>query len=109
MVSQNPKRVAETLIKHVEFHDFWDPFWEMAPNTIKKHYLEKVYAKRFSKPENLIKPMESRFFKSQKHVAKTLIKPVEFQDFWDPFGEMAPKIITKALPREGFRKAFSKN
>ena len=55
-----------------------------------------------------MKPMKTRFLKSQKHVAKTLIKPVKFQDFWDPFWETAPKMIQKALPREGFRNAFSK-
>ena len=44
----------------------------------------------------------------QKRVAETLIKPVEIQDFPDHFGEMAPEMIKKALPREGFRKAFFK-
>ncbi len=39
----------------------------------------------------------------QKRVAKTLIKPVENEDFGAPFSEMAKK----ALPREGFRNAFS--
>ena len=43
----------------------------------------------------------------QKRVAKTLIKPVENEDFWDPFGEMATQNDHKALPREGFRNAFS--
>ena len=43
----------------------------------------------------------------QKRVAKTLIKPVENEDFGAPFSEMALKIIKKALPREGFRNAFS--
>ena len=58
--------------------------------------------------ETLITPAKTRFLKSQKRVAKTLIKPVEFQDFRDPFWEIAPKMIQKALPREGFRNAFSK-
>ena len=44
----------------------------------------------------------------QKRVAETLIKPVVFQDFWGPFWEMAPKMIQKALPREGFRNTISK-
>ena len=46
-------------------------------------------------------------FRNQKRVGKTLIKPIELQDFWDPFWEMAPRMIKKALPREGFRNAFS--
>ena len=49
-----------------------------------------------------------RFLKNQKRVAQTLIKPVEFQYFWDHFWEMAPEIIKKALPREGFRNAIPK-
>ena len=101
------KRVAKTLIKPVEFQDFWDPFWEISPKIIKKHYLEKVFATRFP---NVGKPYETNgkhgFSKTKKRVAKTLIKPVEFQDFWDPFWGMAPKIIKKALPREGFCNAF---
>ena len=44
----------------------------------------------------------------EKRVAKTLIQPVEFQDFEQLFSEMATKTIGKALPREGFRNAFSK-
>ena len=44
----------------------------------------------------------------QKRVAETLIKPVENEDFGAPFAEIAPKMIQKALPREGFRNAFSK-
>ncbi len=43
----------------------------------------------------------------QKRVAETLIKPVENEDFGAPFAKMALKIIKKALPREGFRNAFS--
>ena len=39
--------------------------------------------------------METRFLQSQKRVAKTLIKPVELQDFWDPFREKAIKSIEK--------------
>ena len=49
-----------------------------------------------------------RFLKSQKRVAKTLIKTVENEGFWAPFSKMAPIMIKKALPREGFRDAFSK-
>ena len=41
------------------------------------------------------------------HHAQNLIKPVENEDFGGPFPEMAPKMIKKALPREGFRNAFS--
>ena len=43
----------------------------------------------------------------QKRVAKTLIKPVENEDFGAPFSKMTLKMIKKALPREGFRNAFS--
>ena len=50
--------------------------------------------------------METRFLNMQKRVAETLIKPVENEDFGAPFSKMALKIIKKALPREGFRKAF---
>ena len=49
-----------------------------------------------------------RFLTMQKRVAKTLIKPVENEDFGVPFSELAPKMIKKALPREGFRNVFSK-
>ena len=41
------------------------------------------------------------------HHAQNLIKPVEIEDFWAPFSQMALKMIKKALPREGFRNAFS--
>ena len=43
----------------------------------------------------------------QKRAAETLIKPVENEDFRVPFPEMAPEMIGKALPREGFRDALS--
>ncbi len=43
----------------------------------------------------------------QKRVVKTLIKPVENEDFLVPFSKNDPKMIKKALPREGFRNAFS--
>ena len=39
--------------------------------------------------------------------AGNLIKPVENEDFGAPFSKMAIKICKKALPREGFRNAFS--
>ena len=89
---KNQKRVAQTLIKPDEFQDFVDHFWEMAPKLIKKHYLEKVFATRFP---NVGKPYETNgkhgFSKTKKRVAETLIKPVEFQDFWTLFWKMAPK------------------
>ncbi len=44
----------------------------------------------------------------QKRVAETIIQPVENEDFGQPFAEIALKMIEKALPREGFRNAFSK-
>ena len=40
--------------------------------------------------------------------AQNLIKPVENEDFLVPFPKNDPKMIKKALPREGFRNAFSK-
>ena len=43
----------------------------------------------------------------KKRVAKTLIKPMEIEDFWTQKSEKGPKMIKKALPREGFRNAFS--
>ena len=42
----------------------------------------------------------------QKRVTKTVIKPVENEDLGVTFSKMAPKMIGKALPREGFRNAF---
>ena len=47
------KRVAETLMKPVENEDFGAPFSKIAPQMIKKHYLEKVFATRF---QNIGKP-----------------------------------------------------
>ena len=44
----------------------------------------------------------------QKRVAETLIKPVEFGDFWSQESKMDPEMIKKALPREGFRNTMSK-
>ena len=41
------------------------------------------------------------------HRAQSLIKPVENEDFGAPFSKMTLKMIKKALPREGFRNAFS--
>ena len=50
------KRVAETLIKPVENEDFGAPFSKIAPEMIKKHYLEKVFAARF---QNVGKPYKN--------------------------------------------------
>ena len=44
----------------------------------------------------------------EKINAQNLIKPMENEDFWAPFSKNDPKMIKKALPREGFRNAFSK-
>ena len=41
------KRVAKTLIKPGENEDFGAPFSKIALKMIKKHYLEKVFTKRF--------------------------------------------------------------
>ena len=43
----------------------------------------------------------------QKRVEKTLIKPVENEGVGAPSSQMALKMIQEALPREGFRNAFS--
>ncbi len=43
----------------------------------------------------------------QKRVAKTLIKPVEFGDFWSQKSKSDSEMIKKALPREGFRNTIS--
>ncbi len=103
------KRVAGTLIKPVEFEDFWGPFSKMAPKMIGKALPREGFRNAFpERRETLSTQRKTLFLKSQKRVAKTLIKPVEIEDFWDPFREMAPKMIQKALPREGSRNAFSK-
>ena len=47
------------------------------------------------------------YFKMQKRVAKTLIKPVEYWDFWSQKSKMGSEMIKKALPREDFRNAFA--
>ena len=44
----------------------------------------------------------------QKRVAKNLIKPVEYEDFWSRKSKKCSENDQKALPREGFRNAFSK-
>ena len=51
--------------------------------------------------------METRFLRMQKGAVKTLIKPVENEDFGPPFPTIALKMIKKVLPREGFRNAIS--
>ena len=43
----------------------------------------------------------------EKTNAQNLIKPVENEDFLSNNRKMASGIIKKALPREGFRNAFS--
>ena len=47
------------------------------------------------------------FLKMQKRGAETLTKPVENEAIGAIFSRMDPKMIQKALPREGFRNAFS--
>ena len=42
-------------------------------------------------------------------MSRNLIKPMENEAFWSPKPENAPKTIEKALPREGFRIAFSRS
>ena len=55
-----------------------------------------------------MKPMGKAVSQNAKHVAETLMKPVENEDFGTPFSETALEMIQKALPREGFRNVFSK-
>ena len=81
----------------------------MASKMIKKHYLEKVSATRFLSVGKPYKPNGKRgSSKCKKRIAETLMKPVENEDFCAPFAPIALKMIKKALPREGFRNAFSK-
>ena len=47
------------------------------------------------------------FYALGKAARKNLIKPMENEAFWSLKPEIAPKIIEKALPTEGFRIAFS--
>ena len=88
--------------------DLRAPFSEVSLKIIKNHYLENVFAMRF---QNLGKPYKTNgntVSQKPKTRCDNPYKPVEFQDFWDLFWEVAPKMIQKALPREGFRNAFSK-
>ena len=70
---KNQKRVAQTLIKPVDYQYFWDHFWEMAPEMIKKHYLEKVFATRFPNVEKPYKTNGKHGFSKTK---KALRKPL---------------------------------
>lgn len=58
--------------------------------------------------KSLIKPMEKALFQKSKHDCENLIKPMEFEAFLRPKAEKCSKMIGKALPREGFRVAFSR-
>ena len=42
-------------------------------------------------------------------MSRNLIKPKGNEAFWSPKPETAPITIEKALPREGFRIAFSQS
>ena len=54
------------------------------------------------------KPLvKSTFCEHWKPIAKSLIKPMENEAFWSPKPQKGPKIIQKALPREGFRIAIA--
>ena len=65
---------------------------------VKKHYLEKVFATRF---ENVGKPYKTNgntvSQNAKKHVAETLIKPVENEDVGALFSKMAIRIIKKNI------------
>ena len=50
--------------------------------------------------------METRFLKSQKRVAETLIKPVGNEDFGAPFTEIALKMIEKHYLEKVFATRF---
>ena len=82
------------------------PFFENGPQNDQKHYLEKVFATRFQIVGNIIKPMETRFLKMQKRVAKTFVKPVENQDFGAPFSAMVLKMIEKHYLEKVFATRF---
>ena len=47
--------------------------------------------------ETLSSQWKTMFLNSQKRVAKDLVKPVEFEDLWASFWELAPKIIKKSI------------
>ena len=50
----------------MENEAFCSPKPKKAPETLKKHYLEKVFASRFREVKNLIKPMENQLFQKSK-------------------------------------------
>ena len=61
----------------------------------------------FQKVAKPCKTIENIVSQMQKRVAKTLIKPVELQDFGADIRKSTQN-DQKALPREGFRNTFSK-
>ena len=67
------------------------PKWSKSITLIDKKHMAFRYLKI------LMKPTKTRFLKSQKRVAKTLIKPVENEDFLSQNRKMASEMIKKAL------------
>ena len=53
--------------------------------------------------------MENQLFQKSKTLPENLIKPMENEAFGVSKPKKAPKTIGKALPREGFRIAFSRS
>ncbi len=74
---------------------------------IKKHCLEKVSASRFRNSGKPYKPNGNKVFQNAKtqrgNPCKTLFKLI----ILEPFSENGLQNHQKALPREGFRIAFS--
>ena len=57
------KRVVETLIKPVVYEDFWVPFPQKLPKSIKKiiRFISKT-ERDFAESKNLIKPCKNQYF-----------------------------------------------
>ena len=66
----------------MENEDFWAPFSKNDPKMIKKALPREGFRNTISKRrETLLNLSNFEYFKMQKRVAETLIKPMEFWDF----------------------------
>ncbi len=86
LCAQKTKRVAESL---------------------KKHYVEKVFATRFRNREKLIKLIENQYFEMTKLQCKKSYETNGILALLGQNPKKDSKIIEKALRREGLRIAFS--
>ena len=92
------KSQTKHTIKPVVHWDFWGPFREMAPKSIKKAlgFSVKVDAVlQLCKTSKTCS--KTTFWSIRKSWWKHLMKPVVYWDFWGPFRKMASKSIKKAL------------